>query len=263
MRAHQHRAASFRPTVFLSASVPSMARAEEFRRVQNAQVEIEQATIALARAVLSKRGTLVLGAHPSIVPLVAHVAGEFIRPGGDSGPKSDQSGSISTGENDDPAVLVHQVSAFEAELPEATRYLARMGLARFIWHETVAGDKRGGPSDRPYPLSLNAMRVAMLESKDFDAMVCIGGMEGVVDEVRIFQEKAGAPPVLALAATGGAASLIAEERRDQNVWTEIDLLPQIEIPGVDLRNPTPYDFLMQEFIRKLEERRYEINQRPF
>lgn len=237
---------NFRPKVFLSASVPPPQRAPEFQRVQNAQVEIEQATIALARAVLSRGGTLVLGAHPSISPLIAHVAGEFVAPAPDPAGRR-------RGADEGPAVIVHQVSAFRDELPAATRHLEQMGLARFVWHDPVQGDQRGGPGDRPYPLSVAAMRAVMLRGP-FDAMVCIGGMEGVLEEARMLREITRTCPVLAMAHTGGAASVLAQTD-NYRTWGEQDFLGDLNIPGVNLLDPVPYDFVMQEFVRRLERMR--------
>ena len=60
-------------SVFLSASIPVRPG---FRRVSGAAVEIEEAVVSFARAVLKEEGTVVFGAHPSISPLVASVASE-------------------------------------------------------------------------------------------------------------------------------------------------------------------------------------------
>jgi hypothetical protein len=66
--------------IFLSASVPSPKRNEQYQRIEDAHFEIEQAVISLARAVFSESGQLVFGGHPAISLLVAMVAGEYREP---------------------------------------------------------------------------------------------------------------------------------------------------------------------------------------
>ena len=54
------------------------------------------------------------------------------------------------------------------------------------------------------------MRVRMITETAPVAMVCIGGMEGVEEEVSLFNEYASGP-VYVIASTGGAALRIADE----------------------------------------------------
>ncbi len=69
-------------TVLLSASIPSEKRSEKYHtqytKIKNAQIQIEEAVIGLSRNVFQSRGKLVFGGHPSISPLVAMIATEFI-----------------------------------------------------------------------------------------------------------------------------------------------------------------------------------------
>ena len=51
--------------ILLSASVPSMERAEIYKRIETIEA-IEEAVVSMARAVFSEGGTLVFGGHPTI-----------------------------------------------------------------------------------------------------------------------------------------------------------------------------------------------------
>ena len=52
------------------------------------------------------------------------------------------------------------------------------------------------------------MRETMLEAARPDAMVCIGGMEGLEDEVALALERVPRFPIYLLERTGGAAALL-------------------------------------------------------
>src|SRR5439155_26427918 len=64
-------------TVFLSASTPTR-QPDLFPPA--AEDEIEESVRSLARAVFAEGGHLVLGAHPSISPLIVDVATEYFPP---------------------------------------------------------------------------------------------------------------------------------------------------------------------------------------
>jgi SLOG-like protein len=193
--------------VFLSASVPAPERAEQYRRVEDAHLEIEEAVVSLARAVFTEGGTLVFGGHPAISPLVAMVAGEYIRPR-----------SVEVGEGEvRPPIRIYQSRAFEGVLPDETLAMFRAGYATLHWTEAVAGERFDpkAPRDRPpCPRSLRHMRERMIGETEPVAMVCIGGMEGVEEEAEIFRELRPGAPVYVFGETGGAAALLAARRGD-------------------------------------------------
>ena len=60
--------------VLLSASVPSSSRSqiyqEEYTKINNAQIQIEEAIIGLSRNIFQAGGKIIFGGHPSISPLV-------------------------------------------------------------------------------------------------------------------------------------------------------------------------------------------------
>lgn len=191
-------------TVFMSASVPARGRAEKFHRIKDAFLEIEQAVVSLTRAVLSEGGTLVFGGHPSISPLVATVAGEY-RPA---------AFAESRGERPTAQVQIYQSKIFHGHAHEETMLMFRLGLADVRWidkHPDEHFDDPPPKSGPRFPLSLLAMRLAMIEETRPDAMVAIGGMEGVEEEARIFHDFQSGRPCYVLGETGGACRLLAEQ----------------------------------------------------
>ena len=188
-------------TVFLSASVPNRPG---FERVANAPFVIEQAVVSLARAVFAENGKIVFGAHPSISPLVASVAAEYHLPGA---PEQDRS------------VIIYQSHAFDAVLPTETWDMYRFGFANLVWTDAQNGERyvKDTPASRNCPQSLRHMRIRMIAETRPRIMVIVGGMEGVVEEIRLFREfweKPNLPPPAIFVAklTGGVARSVAAER---------------------------------------------------
>ena len=200
--------------VFLSASVPTRPG---FRRPSSAAVEIEEAIVSLTRAVLREEGILVSGAHPSISPLVASVASEYITPHLRAGEPPDVE-EIGQPKRRGPAVVIYQSHAYDGYMPDRTWELYRAGYADLIWSK-IQGGERFDPKRKQVqcPLSLEFMRKAMLRKERPIAMVAIGGMEGVIDEAKLFWNSAKernvqtALPVWTLETTGGAAELLGEK----------------------------------------------------
>lgn len=254
--------------VLLSASTPAADRAAVFRRVPDAPREIEQAVVSLARAVFASGGRLVFGGHPSIAPLVAFVASAYDAsaydaPGGDERPR-------------EPLVTVHQLDVFreQQQVPDATIAMERLGHARIVWYETDEVEKRRpwARGEVRFPKSLDVMRRGMLDDPALAGMVCIGGMEGVLEEARMFAGR-WQRPIFALARTGGAAALLAGDRPERpeayidgprDAVTAIDRMvlddPRMREPT--LRGPdgeerlvplrfTPYPLVMQELVRRI------------
>ncbi|HEX2204871.1 MAG TPA: hypothetical protein VHG91_16295 [Longimicrobium sp.] len=223
-------------SLFLSASVPSPARAEEFNRVPHAQVEIEGAVVALARAVLSEGGRLVFGGHPSISPLVASVAGEYAGDGGEGA-----------------RVVIHQLEAFRTQLVDATVEMAKMGWAEIRWHPVHPSEQghRPEPGKPPFPESLRRMRQVLLaETGDLAAMVCVGGMEGVIQEAVLFRDRVeGTRPCFAVHRSGGAAKILAEREREWVRAIDDEVLGPDD--GAAGRRYVPYPLIMQMLVREI------------
>ena len=187
--------------IFLSASVPSREGWREDAR----PAEIEEAIVSLARAVFARGGRLLFGGHPSISPLISSVAGEYFKP--------DEARTVRP-------VITFQSEFFKGGLPDETWLLYRMGWSSIEW---TGKRPAGGEPDRE--ASLRWMREWMLLGPDLPqevrmrnelaapkAMVAIGGMEGVIDEARMFLEHARywdggeRSKIYALASGGGAAA---------------------------------------------------------
>lgn len=188
----------------MSASVPALDRKEDFRRIPDAALEIEQAVVSLTRAVLSEGGVLVFGGHPAISPLVATVAGEYRQARSARAP----------GRQPPAQVQIYQSKIFLGHANEETLLMFRLGLAEVHWIDKEPGEDFDDP--RPakaprFPLSLRRMRTAMIGRTDLDSMVAIGGMEGVQEEVRMFKERHPDLPCYVLKHTGGACLILGEQ----------------------------------------------------
>jgi hypothetical protein len=244
-------------SVFMSASVPSPKSEEIYRRIPNAQVEIEDAVVSLARAVFVEGGRLVFGGHPSISPLVAMVAGEYV---------AVESAERSI-ERPPAPVVIHQLDVYRPEVPDATQTMERLGQAAIIWHhaDPTETHRHWDESAVAYPRSLAQMRREMLADRAIVAMVCIGGMEGVEDEARLFLQTRPGHPIYLLARTGGATAVLASQfgraRHIRVIDDELldDLRPRLRINQEELVDAplrfTPYPLIMQRIVRDFTEQR--------
>lgn len=246
-------------TVLLSASVPSEKRSERYRRIDDAAYEIEQAVISLARAVFSEGGRLVFGGHPAISPLVAMVVGEYREPRFAESIEERQLGPVE----------IFQSRAFDGYLPDDTLLMYKLGYASIHWVNAVGQERfqpRAEDTETSCPKSLRKMREDMFESARPDAMVCIGGMEGLEEEVNLGLQRTPHLPIFVLERTGGAAALL-HERSDQRlrmIDTEvIDDLERIRatsknesLTGIPSRRAlVPYPLVMQIIVDEISKRR--------
>jgi len=235
--------------LFLSASVPSPER-PQFYDGEEAHRQIEDAVISFSRAVFAEGGTLVFGGHPAISPLVAMVAGEYLAPL-----------RAEAGERSRPPVPIeiYQSRAFEGFLPDETLMMFRLGYARLHWIDAVGGERFDpkAPRDQPpCPGSMEEMRRRMIGEMQPVAMVAIGGMQGIFDELRIFRDLRQGAPVYSLATTGGAAARLVESR-DPGVRA-IDLEVLRSLPGHEAlrsregdRPVIPYPLIVQVLVQEL------------
>src|SRR5436305_1538123 len=109
----------------------------------------------MARMILASNGRLVFGGHPTITPLVLHVAG-------DGGYRE--------------RVDVYQSEWFRRELPPETLRLQELGFGRIHWT----------PAEKTREDSLLKMRVHMLSKSQPIGAIFIGGMEGIHAEWDLF-----------------------------------------------------------------------------
>src|SRR5262249_23695954 len=114
-------------------------------------------------------------------------------------------------------VTIYQSRAFEEVLPDETWDMVRFGFAHLIWTEARNGERyrKGDPASLKCPASLTHMRRRMIEETHPRLMVIVGGMEGVFEEIDLFQsfwrssaESAGVF-VYAAVHTGGAAQIVS------------------------------------------------------
>jgi hypothetical protein len=274
--------------VFLSASVPDPRREAEYRvggdlgalyeRVEDAHVEVERAVVSLARAVLSAGGRLAFGAHPSISPLVAMVAGEYRLPTA-AEPGPDELPAVrsraSSGE-DAPLVLIYQSRAFQEVVPDETWLLHRLGYAQIQWTQAVNGERyRSELEGQPQcPESLTLMRRTLLRDTNPVAMVALGGMGGVREEAAMFRELFPRRPLYVMENTGGAAAWLARRGVESMTVLDRDVLGKLRridstLPRPERDRPrpaedevdreeipyryTPYPLIMQLLVERLVE----------
>lgn len=183
--------------VFLSASIPDATRWHG----PFGDREITDAVTAAGRAVLTASGRLVTGGHPAISPLLLYIAKEL------------PSGA------DRPRVMIYQSQAFEGALPRATLVFEESGLGELRWTE-AAHDREA---------SLRLMRERMLRDTDPIAAIFVGGMQGILDEHKLFTEMYPDRPTYALGRPGGEARTLADaahgelaaELREGNVYATL------------------------------------------
>jgi hypothetical protein len=157
----------------------------------------------LLLALIETRSLLVFGGHPAITPIVSKL---FSQAG------------LQPAEH----VILYQSEYFRARFPEQNSYFTHL-----IVTEEVGDDRE---------LSLELMRKRMVAHTGFDAGIFIGGMEGVLDEFKIFKRMNPRTPTYPIASTGGAARLLFNESKDN-------------IPGLD--SEYTYPTLFREILKGL------------
>lgn len=196
-------------TVLLSASVPSDKRDERFTKIKNAQIQIEEAVIGLARNIFQAGGKIIFGGHPSISPLVAMVATEY--------GVNKEIENIKRSESGEKRISIFQSKAYEAVIPKETTSLFDLGHSDIIWTDAKNGEEFNPKIQKTAQCheSLEFMRREMMSGK-IDALVCIGGMEGVELEFELFRELHPNKPIFVLKTTGGASQILAEKHSNSN-----------------------------------------------
>ncbi|WP_312082017.1 SLOG domain-containing protein [Epilithonimonas hominis] len=161
--------------IFLSASVPFRDRHEKYYNTADI-IAIRDSVIALASIVIPNY-RLIWGGHPSITPIIYYVLQKF---------------DISIQHH----IKLYQSKHFEKIFPIENKEFEVVEITEDL------GDLGS---------SLNLMRNKMLGDNNFEAGIFIGGMDGVEDEFRIFQELNPKAIILPIASTGAAANIIYEE----------------------------------------------------
>lgn len=189
--------------IFLSASVPLPDRDRRFFESADV-ISIREAVKALTLVMIETKSLLVFGGHPAITPIISKLFS--------------QAGLV-------PAehVVLYQSEYFRSRFPAQNSYFTDVVVT-----EEVDGDRE---------MSLQLMRERMLAHSRFDAGVFIGGMEGVLDEFRLFRRLNPGVPVYPVASTGAAAQMI---------WAE---LPH---RAKGLNSEYTYPTLFRELLNKLD-----------
>lgn len=155
--------------IFLSASIPLPDRDRQFFDTADI-IAIREAIKSLVEVILPL-GSITCGGHPAITPLLSL----FVREAGLHKEK----------------VTIFQSSLFSGKMPpELSDFLD----VRII---SAVGKNR--------ELSLTEMRTEMVKSRDFSAIVIIGGMEGIYEELDLFKMYNRNAKILPISSTGAAA----------------------------------------------------------
>jgi hypothetical protein len=161
--------------IFLSSSIPVAGRGNFYETAD--PFLIQSAVREFVMLVLGRR-LIIWGGHPAITPMVWAVCEDL-------------------GVDYANAVVLYQSSYFSGIFPEENKHF---GNVQYV--PAVEGNREA---------SLLQMRKAMLARNDLDTAVFIGGMEGVIEERKLFAEFHPQGKILAVPAPGGAARLLAQE----------------------------------------------------
>jgi hypothetical protein len=207
--------ANYSFNLLLSASVPSDKRDERFTKIKNAQIQIEEAVIGLSRNIFQSGGKIIFGGHPSISPLVALVATEFSL--------NKEIENVDRSQSTSKQITIFQSKAYKAVIPEETTSLFNLGYSDIIWTDAKNGEEFNPRIQKTSQCtrSLKFMRIEMMKG-EIDALVCVGGMEGVEEEFKLFRELHPAKPIFVLKSTGGASKILADQNSDSNFVRILD-----------------------------------------
>lgn len=158
--------------IFLSASIPFKERHPQYYKTADI-IAIRDSVIALVTTVLP-HFRLIWGGHPSITPIIYYVMDKL---------------ALNVQEH----VLLYQSEHFKKTFPEDNQHFQNI-----IFTEDF-GERN---------ISIEHMRTRMFQENHFDAAVFIGGMEGIEDEFKMFNDLFPKAISIPLASTGGAAKRI-------------------------------------------------------
>jgi|GEM_PF-717515 len=182
-------------SVFLSASIPEKRSSyPEFEKR-----EIIDAVVAFSRATLDSGGRLVFGGHPTISPLILHVATQERRRIG----------------SQEHLVDVYQSRWFEDVIPECTRRLVGLEevpgaqIAKLYYTPRMSTEKE----------SLEEMRRIMLIERNPCCAIFIGGKDGIIEEFDMFTRYYTSRPVYCIGSPGGSSCQLAKSifKNEKNI----------------------------------------------
>jgi len=187
--------------IFLSASIPLPERHPRYYETADI-VAIRDAVIALASIALNQH-RIIWGGHPSITPLIYYVIEKMLinkleREDWDLPLTEQEKELINTqlkGRIQDH-VLLYQSLHFKDDFPPENEMFQNVVLT---------------PDFGDMPSSIQLLREKMLGENEFSAAVFIGGMDGIIDEYKIFREFHSKALVIPIASTGAAAKIVYDE----------------------------------------------------
>jgi len=159
--------------IFLSASIPDIP-GDRYSNTADF-IAIRDSVRALATIVMPEY-RLIWGGHPSITPLITYVL-RFLNL------------------NLNNHVTLYQSSSFAGQFPDENVEIENI----------VIVDRKKSISE-----SIKVMRQQMINDNLYVAGIFIGGMDGVIEEYKIFKDRHPNSIVLPIASTGGAARIIYE-----------------------------------------------------
>lgn len=157
--------------IFLSASVPLPDRNPAYFETADVFL-IREAVRALVEVILP-HGRITFGGHPAITPLMSLYA-QTTKLGSDR-------------------ITIYQSDFFRGQMPRENDDFADLRYTDVV---------PGGIEE-----NIALMRDKMLKSRQFDAAVLIGGMEGIREEATLFRELHPHAKILPVPATGAAARI--------------------------------------------------------
>lgn len=269
--------------VFLSASVPHPQRdarflqgpLQEWLMLRVIDQRVFDAVQCLVAQQLAAGGRLVHGGHPTITNAIAAQAGNWRL--------NDAEGSAAAGEGaaaTEPPVLLYQSEFFaHLQAPPGREEMRQAGFAAVRWTARTIAELQldGLPLRERFPLrpewieawlpqqaapgapaalreALLAMRLQMLLETQPRTALCIGGMEGIEAEARLYTDLCdhgllpGDGDVHVLASSYGAAAQLKGDRirlLDDRSRTSPETARQ------DLQERLAYDSVMRQFVAGL------------
>jgi SLOG cluster3 family len=286
------------PRLFLSASVPAINRDQRFLRgpaeprlmVRVIETRVRDAVASLVVQLLRAGGQLIFGGQPAITPMVAAAAQNFSRDKGEQFP-----------------ILLYQSEYFRSATPPIGREeMEARGMAKVVWVPAnpeeaaqkismntpyledpaefndlclqVQHDSKSAPE---LTRALAVLRVVMLLQPRPQAILSMGGMEGIGAESAFFQrlyepeirvgnasfvrDDRSRPAACALKSTYGAGSQLDHarttfidevffaRRENESSTREAMLRPEQKAETVEtqMMQRIRYDGMMREFIQGL------------
>jgi hypothetical protein len=161
--------------VLLSASVPVVGRGDYFKSADPflIQLAVRELVILLMRS--GKK--LIWGGHPAITPMVWAVCEDL---------------EVRYAES----IVLYQSQFFEEMYPDENQRFTNV-----VYVE----------AEPTVELSLTKMRRQMIGRRELEGAVFIGGMEGVLEELALYQELHPGQPIVPVLATGGATLDLGKE----------------------------------------------------